>query len=246
MEIRDNERLDIINADLSLIQRTDGLTYGTDALLLAAFAKSKPNGRAAELGGGTGVVSLLCAAREKFKHIDIFEIQDDFAELCSRNAALNNFSDRITVQAKDIRYTSQSDTGGEVDAVLSNPPYMRAGSGIKNDTLAKSIARHELCGGISDFCAAAARLLKHGGSFYCVWRPDRLPDLLCALRESKLEPKKLTFVCPEAAKAPSLLLCLARKGGSPSLEVTAPIIIYESGTRSYTSQMESIFENGAI
>ncbi len=246
MEIRDNERLDKINADLSLIQRTDGLTYGTDALLLAAYAKSKPSARAAELGGGTGVVSLLCMARGKYKHIDIFEIQEDFAELCLRNASLNNFDDKITVHASDIRNISQSDVGGEIDTVLSNPPYMRAGTGIENDTLAKSIARHELCGGIYDFCAAAARLLRFGGSFYCVWRPDRLPDLICALRENRLEPKKLTFVSPEAEKAPSLLLCQARKGGSPSLEVTEPIVIYESGTRRYTSQMESIFENGAI
>ncbi len=246
MEIRDNERLDKINADLSLIQRTDGLTYGTDALLLAAYAKAKPNGRAVELGGGTGVVSLLCTSREKFKHIDIFEVQSDFAELCSRNSSLNGFDNRITVHAKDIRNASASDVGCEVDAVLSNPPYMRSGAGIENDSQAKTIARHEICGGISDFCAAAARLLRFGGSFYCVWRPDRLPDLLCALRENRLEPKKLTFVCPEAEKAPSLLLCQSRKGGSPSLDVTEPIIIYKSGTREYTAQMERIFENGVI
>ena len=37
MEILHNERIDLVNDRLSLIQKTDGLTFGTDALLLAGF-----------------------------------------------------------------------------------------------------------------------------------------------------------------------------------------------------------------
>ena len=35
----DTERRDVVNDDLTLIQRTAGLTFGTDALLLAAYVQ---------------------------------------------------------------------------------------------------------------------------------------------------------------------------------------------------------------
>ena len=37
MELYENERLDYVNDNLSLIQNKDGLTFGTDALLLAGY-----------------------------------------------------------------------------------------------------------------------------------------------------------------------------------------------------------------
>lgn len=239
------EKLDVINGGLKLIRRTDGLTYGTDALLLAAYASSgKAAARLADLGGGTGVISLLYASRHPQTHIEILEVQSEFAALCRRNAALNGMEDRISVHECDLRNADSRRIGGEVDTVVSNPPYMRAGSGILNRSTAKTIARHETCGDITDFCQAAARLLKYHGSFFVVYRPDRLTDLLYALRASGLEPKKLTFVHPEAESPPSLLLCEARRGASPSMEITQPLYIYQSSTRLYTRQMQTILDKG--
>ena len=37
MELKQNERLDEVNDKLSLIQDTEGLYFGTDALLLAGY-----------------------------------------------------------------------------------------------------------------------------------------------------------------------------------------------------------------
>ena len=62
----DTERLDAINENLSLIQYKEGLTFGTDSYLLAAFARPKTKGICVELGGGTGVVSLLSASKNNF------------------------------------------------------------------------------------------------------------------------------------------------------------------------------------
>ena len=56
-----NERLDKVNENITLIQKKDGLTFGTDAFLLASFIKSTPSKTAAELGAGTGIISLLRA-----------------------------------------------------------------------------------------------------------------------------------------------------------------------------------------
>ena len=93
------ERLDGINENLRLIQKTDGLTFGTDAYLLAAFLRSGSKTMAAELGGGTGVLSLLALTKQKASRTDVYEIQPEFAELCRRNAALNGLTDRMHCSA---------------------------------------------------------------------------------------------------------------------------------------------------
>ncbi len=239
---RDGERLDEVNESLKLIQKTDGLTFGTDAYLLAAYTYSC-GGHAAELGGGTGIVSLLAASRRRFEHITVAEIQEDYAELIRRNIALNSLGERVEVVCKDIRDLKPADIGREVDAVFSNPPYMKTQSGKRNENDGKYIARHEVFGGIDDFCAAACRLLKFGGKFFVVYRPDRLIDLIDALRSNKLEPKKMTFVQADTKTSPSMVLIEAKKGASPSLILTKTLIMYKDGTRKMSDDAAKIYEN---
>lgn len=226
-EIFDDERIDEVNENLNLIQKKQGLTFGSDAYLLAAYMKTQKNATAAELGCGTGIISLLCASKQKFKYIHTFEIQEEFAELTSRNIKLNGLSDKLLCICKDARDLTPKDTCGEVDVVFSNPPYMRTDSGKRNEADAKYIARHEVCGGIADFTASAARLLKYGGKFYCVYRPDRLSSLISALAASKLEPKEMTFVHADADTPPSMVLVMSIKGGAESLKVTKPLILHK-------------------
>ena len=223
----DNERIDEVNEKIRLIQKKDGLTFGTDAFLLAAYMKPQRNAIAAELGCGTGIISLLCAARNKFSFIHAFEIQEDFSSLTKRNISLNSLEDKISCSCADVRSISAQTTGREVDVVFANPPYMLNDSGKRNMSDAKNIARHEVHGTISDFCGCAKRLLKHGGRFYCVWRPDRLGALMSALSENSLEPKEMTFVHADVDTAPSMVLVCAIKGGAPSLRISAPLIMHE-------------------
>ena len=117
-----DERLDEVNEQLRLIQKKKGLTFGTDAFLLAAYVKSSPRSRAVELGGGTGIVSLLLAARNKLKSITAVEIQESFASLIERNAELNGLSEKVSALCSDVRALTPQMLGGEVDLVLSNPP----------------------------------------------------------------------------------------------------------------------------
>lgn len=244
--VLDGERIDEVNEKIRLIQKKDGLTFGTDAFLLAAYMKPQRSAVAAELGCGTGIISLLCAARERFSLIHAFEIQPEFAELTDRNISINSLDSRIVCKCRDVRELTPSDTDGEVDVVFSNPPYMRTDSGRRNEADMKYIARHEVCGNIGDFCAAARKLLKHGGRFYCVWRPDRLTELLAALKENRLEPKTMTFVHADEESAPSMLLLCAKKGAAPSLNISAPLILHgtseKSGNRPLSPRAQKIYD----
>ena len=239
----EGEKLTKVNENINLIQKENGLTFGTDAFLLASFIKAQRSGVAVELGGGTGIISLLCASREKFSKIYCAEIQQDFANIIQRNAELNGLDSKVISLCADVRGLKSSNIGCEVDAVFSNPPYMKIDSGKRNDHDEKFIARHEVCGDINDFCACAKRLLKHGGFFYCVWRPDRLTDLICAMRENNLEPKEMCFVHANTKCAPSMVLIKAKKGAAASVSVHEPLFLnLDNDPKALTERAKKIYE----
>ena len=57
------ERCDYVNDSLRLIQETDGLTFGTDALLLAGYINGKYR-RGLEIGSGSGIISMFLVTRD--------------------------------------------------------------------------------------------------------------------------------------------------------------------------------------
>ncbi|MBE6625613.1 MAG: hypothetical protein E7628_00310 [Ruminococcaceae bacterium] len=241
------ERLDEINENLSLIQLKTGLTFGTDSYLLAAFARTQKNGVCVEFGGGTGVVSLLCASRDKFSFIHCAEIQPYFASLIDRNAEMNKLSGKVKSVLGDVRDLTPALFGGEVHSVISNPPYMKVSSGLDNATPEMNTARREENGTVDDFCASAARILRYGGYFTLVYRPDRMADLLYALKNNGLEPKRLITVYPTAESKPCLVLVEAKKGASSGLVCSRPLIIYKSkGTTEYTDDMQAVYDNFSL
>ena len=223
--LEDGEILTPINDGIRLIERKDGLAFSTDALLLASFVRRRPDYIAADFGAGTGAISLLCAARGTFSHIHAVEIQKESAAIAQRNVDLNGLAGKITVHCADVRDFAPEK---ELDVVFSNPPYMGNG-GIESPSQARQIARHEVCGDLSDFCAAASRTLKFGGLFYCVTSCDRTADLFCAMRANGLEPKRMRFVCYDCDHAPSLVLTEAKKGAKAGVIAEKILFLYHNG-----------------
>lgn len=242
-----DERIDRVNENILLIQKKDGLTFGTDALLLAAFVRRAPSATALDFGAGTGIVSFLCAARGKCKRIFAIEVQEEFIHIINRNIEINSLSDRVTALHKDVRELSYDDLKTEADVIFTNPPYMRAGSGMTNAHGCKTIARHEILGNIDAFCAAASKNLKHGGIFYAVYRPERMTELFYAMRQAKIEPKRLCLVHSDSNASPSLILVEGKKGASPEIKIEKPLFMYKDKTHTeYTDAFSYIYENGCF
>ncbi len=236
-----DERLDVINESLSLIQKRNGLTFGTDAYLLYAYLRRAPHAKAADLGAGSGVVSLLALTKGKVGAVTAVEVQDSYAALCRRNAERNALSEKLTVLCRDLRTVTQAEVG-VMDVVFSNPPYLVRGAGQENAAPEKTVARREICGGIEDFVACAARLLKNGGRFYLVYRPERLGALFEALAAHGLAPKRLTTVHADLGHAPSLVLLEADKARNAGLYVTPPLFLKHQGKDS--EECRYLYENG--
>lgn len=196
---------------------------GTDAFLLGSFPRLRPGLRVCDLGSGTGLVGLLLLQRWGDLRVTGVELQESAAALSDRAAEENGLGDRLRTLRGDLRNIRALLPAGSFDLCVSNPPYFAEGSGAAAPDAARRTARSESGCALLDVCRAAAYLLRWGGDFCAVYRPERLCDLLCALRESGLEPKRLRMVEARPGAAPSLLLAQARRGGKPGLIMEPPL-----------------------
>lgn len=199
---------------------------GTDSFLLAALPRLTPGLRVCDLGCGTGLLGLLLLQRQPELQITGIDLQSAAVALAERAAAENGLTDRLRFRLEDLRKTPLP--AGSFDLVVCNPPYYPAGSGHVSADSARRTARSEASCTLADLCGAAARLLRWGGKLCLVHKPERLADVLCALREHGMEPKRLRFVQHRAESAPSLLLAEGCRGGRPGLTLEPPLILQTS------------------
>lgn len=207
-----------INFGIKLTEFTDGLLFGTDALLLSRFVRGGKHKRGVDIGAGSGPISLILLAEGKAADMTGVEIQPDYALLSEENARRNGFEGRYRAICGDARDIKSLLPAERADFVVSNPPFMRASAGSHNASLSKSIARHEEYLPPEDLCAAAAYLLRYGGSFYVVYRPERICTLISFLKKYALEPKRICFAV-SGGKA-CLVMAEAKKGGAEGAVVT--------------------------
>ena len=201
---------------------------GTDTFLLSSLPRLKPGLRVCDLGCGTGLVGLLLLQRQPELQVCGVEIQEEAARLAEKAAAENGLTDRLTICQWDLRdIRSRFPTGG-FDLVVCNPPYYPPASGALAQDTARRAARSEVACTLEDICQAAAYLLRWGGSFCLVHKPERLTDLLCALRAAGLEPKRVQPVRHNAESPVSLLLLEAKRGGRPGLTLLPELLEYET------------------
>ena len=198
---------------------------GTDTFLLSSLPRLKARLRVMDLGCGTGLLGLLLLQRQPELHVTGLDIQEAAIRLAEKVAAENRLEKQLNFRLGDLRDVKGMFPAGSFDLVVCNPPYYSASSGAMASDSARRTARAEVDCTLEDVCHAAAYLLRWGGAICLVHKPERLVDLLCALRETALEPKRLRFVCKTAGSAPSLVLAEARRGGKPGLTVEAPLIL---------------------
>lgn len=213
---------------------------GTDSFLLSSLPRLKPGLRVCDLGCGTGLLGLLLLQRQSGLRVTGLELQAAAVTLAQKAIEKNNLQDALTVMECDLRDVKSQFKTGSFDLVVCNPPYYPPQSGSVSDNPALQKARAETTCTLEDVCRAAAYLLRWGGSFCLVHKPERLTDLLCTLRQTAIEPKRLRFVCKTADSAPSLLLLEGRRGGKPGLTLEPPLILQNSdGTP--TAEVDAIY-----
>ena len=213
---------------------------GTDTFLLSAFPALKAGQRVCDLGCGTGLLGLLLLRRQPQLRVSGVELLPEAAALAEKAVRVNALEARMEICQGDLRSIRDFLPAGSFDLAVCNPPYYEKGTGRLPEAAALQTARSEVSCTLEDVCAAAAWLLHWGGSFCLVHKPERLTDLLCALRAHALEPKRLRMVCKAAQSAPSLVLVEGRRGGKPGLAIEPPLLLYQPDGAP-TAELDAIY-----
>jgi len=214
---------------LSLVQPRRGHRAGTDAALLAA-AMSISEGRLADVGAGVGAVGLAILARAPRVTADLVEIDPEFALLAAANAEGAGLAARTRVLRLDVcdararREAGLAD--GEADAVVSNPPFFDARA-VRVSPREERARAHVFSGAapLTGWIRACLAILRPGGRFVMIHRPDALAAILAAA-EKRLGALALLSVHPRADALAHRLLVAGVKGSKAPLRVAPPLVLH--------------------
>lgn len=215
-------------------------TFGTDALLLAYFARPKNNDVALDMGTGCGIIPFLWLRNLAQGTVHCLDIQQNAIEQVERSIEINAAQGRLVPHLCDLRDIRSHFAAEQFSLVTMNPPYKPVGTGIKSQDESAKIARHEICCNIEDAVKAAAYLLKYGGRFCMCHRPERLADVVCIMREYRLEPKRLRFVADKGGEEPFLFLIEGRKNAKPFLRIEPQLQIKKENGK-FTDEMLGVY-----
>ncbi len=219
-----------------IYQDTEGFCFGTDAILLSSFAAEKVFHIAVDLCCGTGIVPHLLAAESCAETVYGVEISPSAAALAQKSVSYNGIFHKVKILQEDLRETSLP--SGRFDLVTANPPYFLPGTGKPGKDSVLSARREDMCT-FFDVASAAARLLRYGGRFCFVLKPERLCEAMTVCSAVSLEPKVLRLIYPKSHKPPELFLMECKKGASPGLKCEPPFVLYEE-TGEETPQFQSV------
>ena len=159
-----------------VVQNHSAMKVNTDAVLLGAWM-SVPGGetvRALDIGTGTGVIALMAGQRLSetgvCAHIDAVEIDADACKDAAANfdsapwAGISFGLHNVPLQefAGGAGDADGADGAAGYDLIFSNPPYFI--SSLKNDSQAKTTARHTDTLSQRELLFYSTPLLKEGGT----------------------------------------------------------------------------------
>lgn len=197
----------------------------TDSILLADFVRPERAARGVDLGCGSGILALLLLHQARALRMTGLELLPEAAELARENLARNCLEERGEILCGDIRAHRGLFPAGGFDLAVANPPYFPVERGALSPDPDRAAARGELTCSLEELCAAAQWLLRTGGSFCLVHKPERLAEVFVSMSGHGLEPKRLRLVCPREGTAPSLVLIEGRRGGKPGLRIEPPLVL---------------------
>lgn len=185
----------------------------TDSILLSDFLKLPRNARVLDLGSGCGTLGMLLCARDDTCRITGVELDEAAHNAAWENIRRNNLNSRMESICTDLRHIPNDLISGHFDCCISNPPYFTGGPA----SLVTPLARRDDCCTLEDLITTAGKLLKYGGDFALVHKPERLAEICALASKNTLEPKRLRLIRHRQDREISLILLSCRKGGKPGL-----------------------------
>ena len=210
---------DILIDNLKIVQDDTLYRFTSDAVILSKFASFKKGDVVADFCSGSGIVGIhYYALNKNLKSVDLVEVQQELAILSKKSIDLNGLNDKFSVLNMPIQDLG-SEYNQKYSLILCNPPYKKCGSGETNLDRKIAICRHEVLVTQEEIISIASKKLKYGGRLCMCQRIERLTEMICSLKEYKLEPSRLQFIVTNNSQKPYLFLIEAVKGVKPQLKV---------------------------
>ena len=219
-----------LGGTLLLRQPAFGHRAGTDAVLLAT-AVAESTGTLIDVGAGPGAVGLAVARRAPAMQVALVEYNAEMAGLARQNIEINGFLGRVQVFEADVMRPASRRAAalvdGQADVVVSNPPFYQTGQ-VRLSPLATQVAAHVLArGDLARWIAACLALLRPGGTFVMIHRPDALAEILAA-SQGRMGGIRVLPVFPRSGAAAHRMLVKGRRGSRARLEILPGLLLHEA------------------
>ncbi|MDE6788812.1 MAG: methyltransferase [Ruminococcus sp.] len=215
--------------------------FGTDAFLLADFSHYRQKDKVCDLGTGCGIIPLIMQKNRPPQIIYAVDIQESAIEQLKLGIEKSSVSGIVPICA-DLKELWLNAPSGQLDLVTCNPPYKACNAGYESTLTAQRIARHEVLCTIDDVCRTAEKLLKFGGRLCICNRPERLSDVISAMKAHNIEPKRLRFVSKNPETSPWLFLIEGKKGSKSFMQIETQLYIRDG--ENFSDELQRIYSTG--
>ena len=234
---------DLLNySNLKIVQDDNFFNFSLDSVLLPNFVKiNKGTKKILDLGTGNAPIPMILSTMTSAKIYGI-ELQKEIYDLAIESLKINNLEDRIEIINDNIKNLDKYFEPNSFDVIVSNPPYFKytEGSNI-NETIQKTIARHEKEITLSEIVFTAKKFLNNNGTFAMVHRTDRLIEIIEEFRKNNIEPKRIQLIYPKVGEESNMFLIEGRKNGNVGLKILPPLVAHKENGE-YSDVVKEMFQ----
>ena len=228
-------------SDNIIYQNDDYFAFSLDSVLLANFVTIKlSDKKIVDFCTGNAPIPMLMSFRTNARIFGV-ELQKEVYTMGYDSVVENGMGMQIKLINDDVKNVSNLFESESVDIVTCNPPYFKyQKDSLVNENDIKTIARHELKLNLEDVIKAGKYILKNGGTFAMVHRPDRMIEIINMMQKYGIEPKKIRIVYPKFGKDANIILIEGIKNGKSGLKILSPLYTHnEDG--SYVDEIREMF-----
>ena len=234
---------DLLNYNgFKIYQNTSWFSFSLDSVLLANFVNIKKNtNNIIDFCSGNAPIPLILSTKINNNIIGV-EIQKEVYDLAKKSIKINDLDSRIEMLNMDIKQLVNIYETDTFDLITCNPPFFKVTEGSKiNDNIIKSVARHEIKINLDDIFSISRKLLRNNGSICMVHRTDRLIDIITAMKNNNIEPKRIRLVYPKVNSESNIVLIEGVKNGNPGLKILPPLYVHDDNGE-YLDEVKNMFE----
>ena len=216
-----------------------GFKVGTDAVLLGAWADVQDDSQIMEIGGGTGVVTLMLAQRSS-SSIHVVELDKDAARQARFNFERSQFGSLEVTQDSIQEFAEESDQ--MFDHIVCNPPYFQFSSKPDSETLLK--AKHTDTLEPRDLISSVGKILTPSGRLSMIIPSEAFSSWNGLARSIGLQSVRKLLIRPKLEFDVKRVLVEWKRGYSSACESSElSLEIGSAEDREYTNEFKDLMKD---